>query len=137
MTIPISAAQTGGTTGTEQVTNPNATMGSDEFLQLLMAQMQNQDPMAPMNDDSSIQEMAQFSTVQEITNLAGEVSSQGYANEISQAVALIGHTVGYTNADGSTGSGVATSVSVDQASGTVAIQVGATSIGPGQIVSVS
>ena len=137
MTTPIGAAQTAGTTGSNQVTNPGATMGSDEFLQLLMAQMQNQDPMDPMNDDTSIQEMAQFSTVQEITNLDTEVSSQAYNDEISQAVSLIGHTVGYTNSDGSTGSGVATSVSVDQGSGTVSIQVGQTTITPGQIVSVS
>jgi len=137
MTTPISAATTARTTATGQVTNPNATMGSDEFLQLLMAQMQNQDPMAPMNNDSSIQEMAQFSTVQEITKLDTEVSSQAYNDEISQAVSLIGHTVGYTNSDGSTGSGVATSVSVDQGTGSVSIQVGSTTINPRQIVSVS
>ena len=137
MSTPITATGTGTTGASQGVTNPGAAIGSNEFLQLLMAQMQNQDPMDPMNNDQSITEMAQFSTVQEITNLSQSMTQQGFQNQISQSVALIGHTVGYLDANGAMQTGVASAVSVDQASDTVSIDVGGTAVDPSQIVSVS
>lgn len=41
----------------------------DTFLQLLVAQMKHQDPLEPMNNEQMLSQMAQFSTVEQITNL--------------------------------------------------------------------
>src|SRR3954471_831202 len=47
----------------------SSTLGKDDFLKLLMTQLQNQDPSNPMEDTEFIAQMAQFSTLEQITNM--------------------------------------------------------------------
>lgn len=44
-------------------------LGKDQFLKILVAQLQNQDPLNPMDDREFIAQMAQFSTLEQITQL--------------------------------------------------------------------
>lgn len=44
-------------------------LGKDEFLHLLTTQLQHQDPMNPMQDKDSIAQMAQFSALEQLTNM--------------------------------------------------------------------
>ena len=61
-------------------------LGMQDFLNLIIAQMTNQDPMSPMEDTEFISQMAQFSSLQAMTDLR-EMSMQG------QAANLIGKNV--------------------------------------------
>lgn len=47
----------------------NSQMGKDEFLKILMTQLQNQDPTNPMKDNEFIAQMAQFSSLEQMTNM--------------------------------------------------------------------
>ena len=67
-------------------------MGKDQFLKLFVAQLQHQDPMNPMQDSDFMGQMASFSTLEQITNLASASSLHA-----SQTVGLIGRTVTYTD----------------------------------------
>lgn len=52
-----------------------STLGQDDFLKLLMTQLQNQDPMKPMDNGEFMGQMAQFSTVQGITEMGDSINS--------------------------------------------------------------
>jgi flagellar basal-body rod modification protein FlgD len=130
-TQPAGSLPVGQTT---QVSNPNGILGKDDFLKLLVAQMQNQDPMNPMDDNQTMSQMAQFSTVEGITNLNTAVDNQNFSNQVSQSVELLGKTITWLNADGTTGTGVADKVTVDGSS--IDIDVDGQTVSPGSIMSV-
>jgi len=126
--IPATSGAT-GSTPTTSVSNPAAILGQDGFLQLLVAEMQNQDPLSSSQDPTqSVTQMAQFSSVEQLTNLV-----QGAQQ--AQSIALIGHTVAYTDSDGNPGSGVVDAVTFN--SGSPVIDVSGTAINPNQIIGVS
>lgn len=54
----------------QQPKTGNSSLGKDEFLKILMTQLQNQDPLSPMEDKDFIAQMASFSTLEQMTNMA-------------------------------------------------------------------
>ena len=82
----------------------NSAMGKDQFLKLFVAQLQHQDPMSPMQDSDFMGQMASFSTLEQVSNLANE-------NAMSNAIGLIGRTVTYKTNDGALQTGAVEKVS--------------------------
>ena len=85
-----STSATGSTSGTSAADLQNT------FLQLLVAQLKNQDPTNPMDSSQMTSQLAQISTVQGISQLNTSLSSlstQLAAGQQSQAALLIGSTV--------------------------------------------
>lgn len=73
--------------------NPKGELGQEGFLKLMVAQLQEQNPMEPGNSNEYVNELATFTQMEQITNLAS-------SSELSGAVQLIGHEVSYTNSLG-------------------------------------
>lgn len=91
-------ATTSGTTPT--ATNPTG-VNEFQFLQLLTAQLQNQDPMQPMDDTQSVSELAQFSALQSQTQLSSAFQTFQSNFSIMQSAGLIGKNVQVVTTDGS------------------------------------
>jgi len=100
-----------------------------------VTQLQHQDPMNPMDDKDFMGQMAQFSSLEQITNLVAATQQQAFSSQMSQAVGLIGHQVSWVSADGTNGSGTASKVSISD--GAIQITVGDSQITPDEIVQVS
>jgi flagellar basal-body rod modification protein FlgD len=52
-------------------------MGKDQFLQLLVAQLKNQDPMNPSNAQDMAAQLAQFSSLEQLTQIGSTLNTQG------------------------------------------------------------
>lgn len=70
------------------VKQSNDRLGKDDFLKILISQMKNQDPLEPMKDKEFIAQMAQFSSVEQMTNMASSQASM--LNEIKMLRASLG-----------------------------------------------
>ncbi len=77
----------------------NGELGKDDFLKLFVAQLSHQDPMNPMNDQDMMGQMASFSQLEQITNMAAANQSIATNLSSSSAVSLIGRTVTYLDQD--------------------------------------
>jgi flagellar basal-body rod modification protein FlgD len=89
-TNPTNAATTGSTASQQIAGN------FDEFLQLLTTQLQNQDPMDPLDTNSFTQELVEFASVEQQidmnTNMSSLISLQQASTDVS-ALQLVGSTV--------------------------------------------
>lgn len=64
----------------------DGTLGKDDFMKLLIAQLQNQDPTNPMKDNEFIAQMAQFSSLEQTMNLANSFEKFAEAQNQSQLI---------------------------------------------------
>jgi flagellar basal-body rod modification protein FlgD len=96
---------------TQTASGKNAEMGKDQFLKLFVAQLQHQDPMNPMEDSDFMGQMASFSTLEQVTNLAAANEAIAANLHLSQSVGLIGRTVTWTDEADVTHTGVVEKVS--------------------------
>ena len=99
MTTAISSASnaiTANTGSTAKTSASEATASQDRFLKLLVAQLNNQDPMNPMDNAQMTSQMAQINTVTGIQQLNETVKSLGTqfnSMQVLQGASLVGHDV--------------------------------------------
>ena len=86
---------------------PKNEMGKDDFLKLLVGQLRHQDPMNPMEDKDFMGQMAQFSQLEQTTNMATALSNQ-------RAFSMLGREVSYNDdATGELKTGVVEKVGIE------------------------
>lgn len=68
-------------------------LGKDDFLKLLITQLQNQDPTNPMEDTEFISQMAQFSSLEQMTNMSTSFSKLASVLNSQEATGIIGRNV--------------------------------------------
>ena len=68
-------------------------LGKDDFLKLLIAQLSNQDPTSPLENTEFIAQMAQFSSLEQMTNMSTAFEKMSNFLNSQEAASTIGKTV--------------------------------------------
>ncbi|EER58471.1 flagellar hook capping protein [Acidovorax delafieldii 2AN] len=93
-TTSTAAATSGTATKADPATDPNA--AQDRFLKLLVAQLNNQDPMNPLDNAQMTSQMAQINTVtgiQQLNQTMKSMADQFSALQVLQGASMIGRSV--------------------------------------------
>src|SRR5256714_11528173 len=109
-TNPLTSALTGSTTGQPKAATP--TLGKDDFLKLLVGQLQHQDPLAPSDDQQWIGQMAAFSQLEQVSNMASSTQKIVDTLNMNGTLSLIGHSVTYLDPTGASHTGKVETVDV-------------------------
>ncbi len=72
---------------------PHQDLDKDDFLQILITQLRHQDPTKPMEDREFIAQMAQFSSLEQMTNMSNQFTELSATLKGAQAMNLIGRKV--------------------------------------------
>jgi flagellar basal-body rod modification protein FlgD len=121
------SSSTAATTGTLASASTSAQDQSDRFLKLLVAQLNNQDPMNPMDNSQMTSQIAQINTVSGIQQLNTSIQSmaaQYTSMQVMQGASMIGHQVVASGSTMSINAGVGTAaVNLDADASSVKVQV--------------
>jgi flagellar basal-body rod modification protein FlgD len=135
MTTPVSAVSGATAAATSTATADRSQLDPQAFLQLLVAQLQYQDPSNPVDTSSFMEQTATLSQVQTMNTMASTLTSLAQAQQAQSATALIGKSVTYADASGVQHSGVVTSAALAATGAT--LQVGGVDVPLSQVLGVS
>jgi flagellar basal-body rod modification protein FlgD len=117
MTTPIAAV--GSTVPQSAMTGPssadNTKLSSKAFLQLLVAQLQYQDPSKPVDTSSFMNETATLTQVQAMEQSSQNSTDMLTAQRAQTASTLVGHSVSYTDNTGATKTGTVSAATISAA----------------------
>lgn len=120
------SVNTQATAATKATESTNA-LGKDAFLRILVTQMKNQNPLEPLKDTEFIGQMAQFSSLEQLTNLNTTMTQfvGGQSNSaLSDYADLIGKNISWEQeADGETQSGEGTVKAVSMKNGEIVFEL--------------
>ena len=126
---PTSPSTTPQSQATAQV------LGKDDFLKLLVGQLQHQDPLAPSDDQQWIGQMAAFSQLEQVSNMAQTTQKIVDTLNTNGALSLIGHTVTYLDAQGGSHTGKVETVDMTDGKATLTVE-GVAGIDSGSVTQV-
>jgi len=74
---------------------PGGELGKDAFLKILLAQIQNQDPLKPTDSTAMVAQLAQFSTLEQLQNLNTKLDQLVEGQLLGDFSSVIGKTIAY------------------------------------------
>lgn len=98
------------TTGAAAWQTAPGSLGKDDFFKLLITQLRHQNPLEPMNDREFIAQLAQFSTLEQVQNVAAAVEALVLRQDVATAFGLVGKTVVVQGSDGKQVTGTVSAV---------------------------
>ena len=91
--MSVSATAAATNTSTSTGLGSSSTVSKDEFLKLLVTQLKYQDPLDPQKPDQFVTELAQFSTLEQMTNMSSSLETLATKTTSAQWVSAIGKRV--------------------------------------------
>ncbi|MBB3125885.1 flagellar basal-body rod modification protein FlgD [Paenibacillus rhizosphaerae] len=83
----------------QKASTKTQTLGKDQFLSILVTQLQNQDPMQPMEDKEFIAQMAQFTSVEQLMNISSQLTAM--SQSLGNVSGLIGKQISWVDSGSS------------------------------------
>lgn len=115
---------------------PPPTVDYNAFLQLLIAQMKNQDPTSPTDMSQYMSQFAQMSSVEQAIQTNAKLDTLLSSTALSQAESLIGRTASFSSSDGQSTTGKITAVRIIQGGAVATLEDGTqVQLGPGITIS--
>jgi flagellar basal-body rod modification protein FlgD len=111
-TTSTGSSSSSSSSSSTQSTSSN-TVDYNTFLQLLIAEMKNQDPTSPMDTSQYMSQFAQMSTVSQAVATNSKLDALLSSQALTQANGLIGRTVSFTDTTGAAVTGKIASVSIN------------------------
>jgi flagellar basal-body rod modification protein FlgD len=139
MNVTSATDTTGKSNSTGQTTTTSSnSVDYNTFLQLLIAEMKNQDPTNPTDTSQYMSQFAQLSTVEQAMQTNTKLDSLLSSQSLSQADGLIGKNVSFTDSTGATFTGKVASISINSNGSVATLQDGTkVAVGPGLTISQS
>jgi flagellar basal-body rod modification protein FlgD len=101
-----------GPASSNQLASKKSALNPDDFIKMMITQLQNQDPMEPAKNDQLLAQMSQIGQLQSSTQLQDSLKGLVLQNQIGSAATLIGKTVQGMDTNNNTIGGVVSSVRV-------------------------
>jgi flagellar basal-body rod modification protein FlgD len=99
-------------------------LDSGEFLDIILTELTNQDPLAPNDTGALLEQMSSLRNIESQISLEESLEKLVLQNSLSQAGSLIGKAVEGTGSDGETLTGVVSSVRVNDGEATLQLDTG-------------
>lgn len=135
--------QVNSITNTNQVSTNSAANGaraasnaldSDQFMQILMAQLTHQNPLEPMNNAEMMTQFSQLNSLQELRDIHVAVDKLSSSNQVLYLANLIGKTVKVNRPDGNILEGVVDEVITEK--GNPQLRIGTEEVSANDIIEI-
>ena len=132
MTVESVSNNKSSTNNSSSSTSPPKTVDYNQFLQLLIAQMKNQDPTSPTDMSQYMSQFAQMSGVEQAIQTNAKLDTLLSSSALSQAENLIGRTASFTESNGKDTTGKIMAVRIIQGGAVATLDSGVeVQLGPG------
>ena len=75
-------------TSSTKTSTPSANIDKEGFLNLLVAQLQNQDPLEPLSNEEYVSQLTSFSSLEQLQNIGGQLEGLESLSDISDLLSL-------------------------------------------------
>ncbi len=136
-TVNNATSSTGSTATTSSATTTNSlqSLTVSDFTQMLVTELQNQDPTQPMSNTDLMNQVSQIQAIESNQQLTSTLQSVALGQSIASAGSLIGATVKGLDAKGNAVTGTVSSVSIS--SGSALLNVGTSSLPLNNVTNIS
>ena len=120
----MTVATIGNAETATQLANPSAQISIQDFLRILTTQLNNQDPLKPMDNAQFVAQLAQFTTLQEQQTTNEKLDNLLNIQAATQSVGLLGKLVSIRGEDGTSQQGQVKLVDFSSGQAQLSISVG-------------
>ncbi len=136
MGVEFNPTITSGTTATAQHVFENSQLDSMDFLQLMIQELVNQDPMEPMKNEDLLNQVSQIKNMETLTQLDKTLSGMTTQQKVATAGALIGKEVSGISSGLENVTGVVVKVTVSTTDGVTLVTDAGDKIGIDDVIEI-